>query len=112
MEEQGTLKENAGDYIETRVELIKLKAISKSGIAISGMITVVITIILAFFVLVFLSFSAAFAIAEITGRNSLGFLAIAGFYGLVGASVIILKEKIITMPVINVLLKKFNEKDV
>jgi len=110
MEEQGTLKENAGDYIETRVELIKLKAISKSGIAISGMITVVITIILAFFVLVFLSFSAAFAIAEITGRNSLGFLAIAGFYALLAAILFTLKEKIITMPVINVLLKKFNER--
>jgi hypothetical protein len=111
IEEEGTLKENAEDYIETRIDIIKLKAIQKSGVALSGLITGVLTAFIGLFVLVFLSFSAAFAVAELIGKNSLGFLAIAGFYTLLGVVLLTLKEKIITMPVINALIKKFYEKD-
>jgi hypothetical protein len=107
MENPDGLKENVEDYIETKIDVIKLKAIDKSGNALSGAILGAAMALLGLFVLVFLSFSAAFAIAEITGRNSIGFLSIALFYSLVGAVLIIFKEKIITMPIINALMKKY-----
>jgi uncharacterized membrane protein YagU involved in acid resistance len=107
MENNDSLKHNVEDYIETKIDIVKLKAIDKTGSALSGVISGILLAFLGLFVLVFLSFSAAFAVAEITGRNSLGFLAIAVFYGLVAGAVIIFKEKLITMPVINALMKKF-----
>ena len=107
MENPETLKENVEDYIETKIDVIKLKAIDKTGSAVSGAIVGAAMALLGMFVLVFLSFSAAFAVAEITGRNSLGFLAIAVFYGLVGAVIVVFKEKLITMRIINALMKKY-----
>jgi len=107
MESGDTLKENVSEYIETKVDLIKLKAIDKGASVLSGIVVGAATALLALFILVFLSFAAAFAIAELTGKNSLGFLAIAGFYIIVAVLLFILKEKIVTMPIVNALLNKF-----
>lgn len=110
MEETATLKENVEDYIETRIDIIKLKAIDKTGSAASGAIVGVIAAILGLFILQFLSFSAAYAISELTGYHYLGFLCVAGFYILLTILLVALKEKLVTMPIINGLLKKFYNK--
>jgi len=107
MENPETLKDNVEDYIETRIDIIKLKIIDKVGSAMSGAIVGIATAFLALIILLFLSFSAAFAIAEVTNRNSIGFLAVAGFYILLAVLLTVLKEKLVTMPIINALLKKF-----
>jgi hypothetical protein len=102
-----TLKNDVEDYIETKIDIIKLKAIDKTGSAISGTIVGIAAAILGLFILQFLSFSAAYAISEFTGYRYLGFLCVAGFYILVTITLFALKEKLITMPIINSLLKKF-----
>ncbi|MGZ3919457.1 MAG: phage holin family protein [Bacteroidia bacterium] len=102
-----TLKKDVEDYIDTKVDILKLKAIDKTGSAISGAIVGVAATILGLFVLQFLSFSAAYAIAEFTGYYYVGFLCVAGFYILLTILVFVLKEKLVTMPIINALLKKF-----
>jgi hypothetical protein len=107
MSEREGLKEDITDYVETKVKLIKLKVIEKGGLAISGAITGVLMVIFGFFILLFLSLSAAFGVASATGRPFLGFLVVAGFYILLVGGIIFFKEKLITMPVINALLKKF-----
>jgi hypothetical protein len=111
MENNSSLKEEAGDYIETRIKIIKLKAIDKGGAAISGVISAAALALFGFFILLFLSLSAAYAVAAITGMTWLGFLSVALFYVLLAVLLVKLKEKLITMPVINALLKKFYYKD-
>lgn len=102
-----TIKSDVEDYIETKIDIIKLKAIDKTGSAVSGAIVGVAAAILGLFILQFLSFSAAYAIAEYSGYTWLGFLCVAAFYILLTVSIFVLKEKMITMPIINSLLAKF-----
>ena len=105
-----TLKNDVEDYIETKIDIIKLKAIDKTGSALSGAIVGIAAAVLGLFILQFLSFSAAYAIAEYTGYHYLGFLCVAGFYILLTVLIFALKEKFVTMPIINSLLKKFYHK--
>lgn len=112
MEKTATLKDphikkDVEDYIETKIDLIKLKAIDKTGSAVSGAIVGIAAAILGLFILQFLSFSAAWAISESTGYRYLGFLCVACFYILVAALLFATKEKLITIPIINSLLQKF-----
>jgi hypothetical protein len=107
MEEQTTLKENIKDYVETKIKIIKLKAINKGGAAISGIIVGVALAFLSIFILMFLSFSAAYGISSVTGKPFLGFLIVAGFYILLAVLLVVLKDKILTMPIINSLLRKY-----
>lgn len=103
-----TLKATLRHYIEDKLELAKLKTSEKAGTAVSGIIVGLVVARLILFILIFLSFSAAFAISEITGRYYLGFLIIAGFYIILATLVIVMREKLVTMPLINTFLKKLN----
>src|ERR1041384_5799884 len=105
MEKQGTLKKDIGEYIDDKVDLIKLKAADKTGTVISGVVVGLLMARLTLFILIFLSFAAAFAVSELTGKYYLGFLIVAGFYILVAVLLLVLRDKLLTMPIINALLK-------
>jgi hypothetical protein len=106
MENKDSFKDNVEDYIETKVDIVKLRAIDKAGAALSGTIVGIASAFFGVLIIILLSFAAGFAIGELTGKNSIGFLCIAGFYILVSVLMIVLKEKLITMPIINSLLEK------
>lgn len=101
------LKEDIEDYIETKVDILKLKTIDKTGSALSSAIVGVAAAVLGLFILQFLSFAAAYAIGYVTGHYSIGFLCVAGFYILLTVLIFVFKEKFVTIPIINTLLKKF-----
>ncbi len=103
---QENLKKDLHDYIDTKLDLVKLKAIEKTGAIATGAIVGVSTTVLGYFFLLFLSLSAALGLGYLFDNYSLGFLCIAMFYGLVAAIIIIFKEKLITFPIVNMLLKK------
>lgn len=104
MEETSSLKDNVQDYVETKLDIIKLKVISKGAPLISNIIVGVALAFLAIFILMFLSFSAAYAISDATNRPFLGFLCVAGFYILLAVLVVALKNKLLTMPIMHSLL--------
>jgi hypothetical protein len=106
MEHSDTLVGNIEEYIEDKVDLVKLQTASKTGSAVSGVIVGLVLARLGLFIIIFLSFSAAYAIGEATERSWLGFLCVAGFYILLAVLLVALKEKLITMPIVNSLLKK------
>jgi hypothetical protein len=108
MENTSTLKDNIENYIEHKVDLVKLKTADKAGAAASNIVVGLAMARLVLFILIFLSLSAAFAISQATGDYYLGFLIVAGFYMLVAGLLLALKEKLITMPIINAILKKLN----
>lgn len=110
MENAETLKANITSYIEDKADLLKLKAADKTGSAIAGTITGLVLARLFLFIMIFLSLSAAYAISNGTGRPFLGFLLVAGFYIVLAVLVLVLREKLFTMPVINWLLKKLKYK--
>jgi preprotein translocase subunit SecF len=104
MEEAATLKDNVKDYVETKIDIIKLKAISKGAPLAANIIMGVALAFLGIFILMFLSFSAAYAISDATDRPFLGFLIVAGFYILLAVLVVVLKDKLLTAPIMRSLL--------
>lgn len=109
--EQETLTENVTDYIQARVDLVKLKTVDKASVAITSTVTGVASAVLGFFIVLFLSFAGAYGVAEATGKTYIGFLAVTGFYALLLTVILVFKEKLITVPLINIMLKKFYWKD-
>ena len=112
MEETGTLKENVQDYVNTQLKVVKLRAIGKGSEAASSAIVGIGVAFLSVFIVMFLSFSAAYAISSATGRPFLGFLLVAAFYIMLAVLLIVLKERFITLPIMNSLLEKFYESEV
>jgi hypothetical protein len=111
METTASIKDNVKEYIDTKIDIIKLKAINQGGAAVSNVIVGVALAFLGIFIIMFLSFSAAYAISTATEKPYLGFLIVAGFYILLAVLVVVLKDKLLTMPIINSLLEKFYYKN-
>ena len=110
MESTGTLKENIKEFVDTQLEIAKLQAINKGSVAVTGVIVGVALAILSIFILMFLGFSAAYAISSASGKPFLGFLLVGVFFMIIAAVVLFMREKLITMPLVNALLSKFYTK--
>jgi hypothetical protein len=111
MEETATLKDNVHEFVDAKIDIIKLKAISKGAPMISNIIVAVAMAFLGIFILMFLSFSAAYAISSATEKPFLGFLIVAGFYILLAVLVIALKNKMLTTPIMQSLLNSLYYKN-
>jgi hypothetical protein len=107
MESTGTLKDNLKDYVKAQLEVAKLQAINKGSTAATGVIVGVALAILSIFILMFLGFSAAYAISAATGKPFLGFLLVGVFFIILALVVVFMREKLITLPIVNALLAKF-----
>ncbi len=81
------------DYVHINVELIKLKTTEKGVIIASTLLVNLLLGVCVFLAILFLSFAAAFGIAETTGKIYLGFLIVGGFYILVGIVMLMTKDK-------------------
>jgi hypothetical protein len=105
LEEFNKVKDDIRDYIEVKFDLLRLQiAESLSGI-ISKTATLVVIGYLLFFILLFLSLAAGYFCATLLGSNELGFLCVAGFYGLLLVLFLALKRRIIEKPVIKAIVK-------
>lgn len=93
------------EYVNVSLDLYKLKATEKGAMIAS---TAIINILLGAFAamaLLFVSFAAAYAIAEMTGKIYLGFLAIAGFYALIGLLILATKDKWLKNSLVDSIIK-------
>ncbi len=101
-----SLVERTRNYIETRIDLLKLKAIDKS----SGFISVLITYLVVFvvFVLFFMLFNVALAllIGDLLGKSYYGFFIVAALYAVIGFILLKNREKWVKKPVINMMVKE------
>lgn len=111
MEETATLKENVKEFVDTKLDIIKLQAIRKGAPVISSIIVAVALLFLGIFILMFLSFSAAYAISDATDKPFLGFLVVGGFYMLLAGLVLALKNKLLTLPIMNSMLESLYYKN-
>lgn len=99
--------DSAKEYIETRSEISKLKAIDKGSKMAGSMASGIILLIIAFGILVFISISIAFALSEWIGRAYAGFLIVAGFYVLLFILLAIFKKSWIENPVSTAVIRSF-----
>lgn len=84
MEEQATspeaLYEKTKEYVNTNIELAKLKAVDKTSDIVSSVVPpIIVSIFLILFVIVF-NMAVSLWLGEILGKAYYGFFVVAGFY--------------------------------
>lgn len=100
------LAEHVKEYINNRMDAVKLNTAEKSSKLAA---TVIASVVVAMFFISFLFFASialAFVFSKLTGGLWWGFLIVGGIYLLLGAIVWALKERILQLPIMNALLQQ------
>src|SRR5258708_39214835 len=100
------LLSDAGDFVETKVALFKLKAIESLVDVSSDLVTGLgLLSILFLFILIF-SIGFALVIGDWLGKNFYGFFIIGGLYGIAGLICYARKDRWLQEPFGNLLIRK------
>lgn len=103
------LFERTKDYVETRADLYRLRAIKKTAEVGSSIISkVILTVVFSSFFLMF-NVGLSLWLGYLMNRLYLGFFAVAGFYLLVGIIVYANRQKILRSPIADSIIKKIND---
>jgi hypothetical protein len=102
------------DYLDLKVGYLKLNVAEYLIKFFSSLVLWMVIFFILFFVLVFGSFAFAYWFGELTGRWSIGFLIIAGFYVLLAIFIYGFRKSIIVRPFTHLILSqmdldKFND---
>ena len=102
----GILFDNASDYLETRLDLFKLKSTQKASEVISSLASRLILILIVSLVVFMINIGLALLIGELMGKSYYGFFVLAVFYSLVGFVFHQYKTKWVEDPVADSIIKK------
>lgn len=86
--------QKAKEYFKNWKDLSALIVVERLSTIISGLLIDVLMVFLGLIILIFLSFSLAFYLGEVTGSTALGFLLVSGTYLLLVIIIASLKAKI------------------
>jgi len=100
-----SLIEKIKSYVETTVDLLKLKAIDKSLQFVSNSIAYVVILMALGFFVILLNFGLAFFIGELMGKVYYGFFIMAVVNAIAGLIVLRNKRKWIKDPLVNKMVK-------
>lgn len=107
-----TLMDHAREYVNTRVDEVKLKAAEKASGVLSLLVAGAVVRLVFLFSLFFASVAGAYGLGIWLGKMWLGFLLVAGVYFLAGCIVWATKERLIRIPVMNtVIYQLFKNED-
>lgn len=95
------------DYADTRIDLFKLKAISKVSGILSSIISAVVMVLLLFMVLICITIGLSLLIGNAVGDIWLGFLIMAGIYIIIGLIIFMSRSKLLKTPISNKFIKDF-----
>jgi hypothetical protein len=101
-----TLIKKSGEYLDTKLELTKLKAINTSSDVLSTMVYWIIKILIIFLFIGFASVGLALWIGQAFGEYYYGFIMVGGFYLIVLLLIYAQRKKWIKGPVANSLINK------
>ena len=102
----GSLFERAGDYIETRFDLLKLQAADKSVDIVSSLVSKLILLVVGLIFVIMLNIGIALLIGKWLGESYYGFFILSGFYLIAGLVCYNMRHKWIKDPVGNSMIKK------
>ena len=113
MEEQKNqmelLFEKASDYVETRLELFKLKAAHKSTEIISSLTSRLILVLIITLIIFMVNIGLALWLGDALGRSYYGFFILGGFYALVALIFHLNKTKLVEDPLASSIIKKLTK---
>ena len=107
------LADTIKEYVNTRIESVKLSAAEKSSAVIANVLAGLIVALVFFFFIIFASIALSFGLGEWIGKTWAGFLIVAFLYLLAGIVVWAARGKIIRLPLMNALIRQLfsNEDD-
>lgn len=98
---------NSTDYVETRLNLFKLKMVDKSSDLASTILSILPLILVFSLVFILLNIGIALLIGDLLGKAYLGFLILTGIYLIAGLAMYSQRNKWIKVPFANMLIRKF-----
>jgi hypothetical protein len=101
-----TLIKQSGEYLDTKIELTKLKAVNTSSDVLSSLVYLIVKILVIFLFIGFVSVGLAVMIGNILGEYYYGFLLVGGFYLIVLLIIYVQRKNWIKRPVANSLINK------
>jgi len=96
----------AGEYLETRLQLMKLKSVDKSSDMISSLVSSLTIILLISFSLIIISIGLALWIGEQIGKSYYGFFIVGGFYIIIALIAYLFRERLLKGPVANLFINE------
>lgn len=99
------------EYIDTRLELLRLHSIKTLSRTLSMLILVSLISFMVLFFLLFLVISFSWMMAEVTGSNTLGFLCGGGVFLLIILLAIILRKPLFLNPLIRLFIRTSSNED-
>jgi len=104
-------KDKVKQHLQQRIMLLRLQATEKISTVASTIITVVVVALIAVFLLIFISITAGYWLADVTGSLTAGFGIVALFYLVVFLFVAFFLRKILQNFFINKFIHLFHKKD-
>ena len=104
-----SLFETTSSYVETRIELAKLKAVKKSSEVASTLVTKMVLGAIIFLFLMVFNMAIGFWLGDMLGKNYYGFFVLALLYLVAGIIIYASREKWLKTPVANSIIKSINE---
>ena len=101
-----TLFEKTGDYLETRIELLKLQAVNRTSDVTSSIASRFTIAIIAILFVFTLNTAIAMWIGELLGKMYYGFFLVSGFYMLAAVLLYIFRDKWLKKPIHDKLVNK------
>jgi hypothetical protein len=95
-----------GEYIETRVELVRLKAIDKSSEIVSSITASLVVLLIVMLCVFTFTIGIALWLGEVLGKSFYGFFAVALFYAIVALVFYLLRSKWIKTPITKMIIDK------
>jgi hypothetical protein len=109
MENQSTPVESLIDrvksYVETRIDLLRLKAIDKSSSFLSLLISMIVVILVSFIAVMMISVGLALLLGDWLGASYYGFFIVGGIYLITGLVLYSMRDKLLRNPIANSMIK-------
>lgn len=105
------LADTIKEYVNTRVESVKLNVAEKSSVVIANVVAGMVVAVVFFFFMIFAGIALSFGLGEWIGKIWAGFLIVAFLYLLTGVVIWKARGRIIRLPVMNALIKQLFSND-
>lgn len=102
----GDLFESVNDYVDTRIDLLRLKTIDKSSDIISSLTVGLVILLTATFGIILLNIGLAIWLGRLMGHIGYGFFAVGGFYTVLAIVLFGFKRKWLKGPFNDMMVKK------
>lgn len=93
------------EYLDTRIELWKLKGINKASSIFSTTVTAISLVLMGFVALIMFSIGLALYLGKVLGAYHYGFFIVGGLYIIIGLILVAFRKQLLKTPFSNWLIK-------